>query len=89
MTIDLISEFPKLSLLAYEALHDYMEVFDNDYVSFLKQCQRHRLIEKIYKNKQGSKESQANPELHKRCHVLENGDMGRDAIIKFYVNNYK
>jgi len=89
LTIDLMTEFPKLSLLAYEALHDYMEVFDNDYVSFLKQCQLHRLIAKIYKNGQEAQDFQVQDELFKRCMVVECGDMGRDAIIRFYIRDYK
>ena len=47
LTIDSIRDYPKLSLLAYEALHPYMEVFDNEYVSFFKQCLKHNLIEKV------------------------------------------
>ena len=41
-----IQQYPKLSLLVYEALHPYFEVFDNQYVSFFKQCIINKLIEK-------------------------------------------
>jgi hypothetical protein len=89
LTVDLIRDYPKLSLIAYEALHEYIEVFENDFVSFFKQCLRHRLIEKVHKNKSGAHETDLSADLFKRCKIVECGGIGRDAVIRFYVKNYR
>lgn len=41
-----IQQYPKLSVLVYNALIDFIEVFDNKYVSFFNQCLVHKIIEK-------------------------------------------
>jgi hypothetical protein len=35
LTVDVILQYPKLSLLVYDCLQDYMQIFENQYVSFL------------------------------------------------------
>lgn len=89
LTVNLIRDYPKLSLIAYEALHEYIEVFDNEYVSFFKQCQRNRLIEKVHKNKQGALETELPENLMKRCKINEIGSFSRDEVIKFYQKDYR
>ena len=89
LTVDLIRNYPKLSLIAYEALHEYIEIFDNEFVSFFKQCQRHKLIERVHKNKQGALETQPSEEMQKRCKVSEQASLGRDEIIRFYMKRYR
>lgn len=89
LTIDLIRDYPKLSLLAYEALHEYIDVFDNTFVSFLKQCERHKLIENIFKKRSNSDQSLMQEQLQKRVKIVESGGLGRDAVISFYIKQYK
>lgn len=89
LTVNLIRDYPKLSLIAYEALHEYIEVFDNEFVSFFKQCQRNKLIEKVHKNKQGAHETELSDNLMKRCKIVECGSLSRDEVIKFYVKKYR
>ena len=50
LTLTAIQQYPKLSLLVYDALSDVIEVFDNKYVSFFNQCLVQKLIEKITNN---------------------------------------
>lgn len=44
--LEAIQQYPKLSVLVYDALIDVIEVFDNKFVSFFNQCIVHRIIEK-------------------------------------------
>ena len=50
LSLSAIQQYPKLSLLVYDALSDVIEVFDNKYVSFFNQCLLHKIIEKITNN---------------------------------------
>jgi hypothetical protein len=71
-------------------LNDYTEVFDNQFVSFLKQCQNNSIIDKKVKfdGIDGrSRESLATAE--KRCHTVETGAPGMDSILTFYSQKYR
>ena len=46
LPLSAIQEYPKLSLIVYDALSDVIEVFDNKYVSFFNQCLVWKIIEK-------------------------------------------
>jgi len=39
-----IKQYPKLSLMIYEAIKPYIQIFDNDYLSFVDLCTKNRLI---------------------------------------------
>jgi len=34
LTVDVIQQYPKLSLLVYDCLQDYMHIFENEYIRF-------------------------------------------------------
>ena len=50
LSLSAIQQYPKLSLLVYDALSDVIEVFDNRYVSFFNQCLVQKIIEKSNHN---------------------------------------
>jgi hypothetical protein len=43
--MDTLREYPKLSLIVYEAIKPYVPIFDNQFISFIDVCQRSRLID--------------------------------------------
>ena len=45
LTMFTIQNYPKLSLMIYEALKPYIEIFDNQYISFIDLCTKHKLID--------------------------------------------
>ena len=84
----------------YEALHEYIEVFDNEYVSFFKQCILNKLIEKQVGTSSTATQSQNDDGtlleneltnkkiLQKRVLITEAATSGREDILEFYSNNY-
>lgn len=59
-----MQNYPKLALLVQEALEPFIEVFDNQFVSFFKLCEAQKLIEKkrIWKPALGSSTATQTPE---------------------------
>lgn len=44
LTIDTINEFPKLSLLVFQAMRPIMPIFMNNYIQILDKCERAALL---------------------------------------------
>lgn len=40
-----IQQHSKLSLMIYDALKPYIEIFDNEYMSFIEICTKYKLID--------------------------------------------
>ena len=45
LTMDTLREYPKLSLIVYEAIKPYVPIFDNTFISFIDICERFKLID--------------------------------------------
>lgn len=40
-----IIQYPKLALLLYDSLKPYICIFDNEYLSFIDHCTKHKLLD--------------------------------------------
>ena len=45
LTMGTIQQYPKLSLMIYEALKPNVQIFDNEYMSFVDICTKNKLID--------------------------------------------
>ena len=66
MPLRAIQQYPKLSVLVYDALIDVVEVFDNQFLSFIEHCATHKLIESLNPPGTSSTATQSQQEEHKR-----------------------
>jgi len=45
LTMSTINQYPKLCLLLYESLKPFICIFDNEYLSFIDFCTKHKLLD--------------------------------------------
>lgn len=83
LSLNVIQQYPKLSILVYNTLIEFMPIFDNGLVSIFQQCLREGLIEDsnaaILSNQKY---------LQKRVKVNECASKSRENLLQFYTKDY-
>lgn len=86
LTIESIRNYPKLALLVYSALQEYIEIFNNKFVSFVELLQKNKLISSDLQQGENSK---TKDQILKKIKLCDGASAGREVILNFYMNNYK
>ena len=85
LTMDTIKQYPKLSLIVYEAIKPYVPIFDNQFISFIDICQKFRLIDfEILKMNKTLLEKKNKKEIQ----ILEEQNSKARTGIKTHGQNY-
>ena len=88
LTMSTINQYPKLCLLLYESLKPFICIFDNEYLSFIDFCTKHKLLDfnKFSLHQKNDTQLQID-----RSHIRRfgNNSQGRQMAFQFFLKNYR